>query len=66
MTVKTTPIRAQSSTPPKSSPHFRWKMFVAGLVAIVAGYVLLAVNDITAAPVLLVLGYCVLVPLAFL
>jgi hypothetical protein len=56
------------STPsqPKASPHFRWKLFTAGLLAIVAGYILLAINDITIAPVLLVLGYCVLVPLAFL
>lgn len=49
------------------TPHkFRWKLFIAAMVAIVAGYVLLAVNDITVAPLLLVLGYCVLVPLAFL
>ena len=45
---------------------FRWKLFAAGMAAIVVGYVLLAINDITAAPILLVLGYCVLVPLAFL
>jgi hypothetical protein len=36
------------------------------MAAIVLGYVLLAVNNITIAPVLLVLGYCVLVPLSFL
>ncbi len=46
--------------------RFRWKLFAAGIGAIVIGYVLLAVNDITLAPILLVLGYCVLVPLAFL
>ena len=45
---------------------FRWKVFAAGMTAIVVGYILLAVNDITLAPILLVLGYCVLVPLAFL
>ncbi len=45
---------------------FRWRLFGIGLAAIVLGYVLLAVNNITIAPVLLVLGYCVLVPLAFL
>jgi len=45
---------------------FRWKYFGAGLLAIVMGFVLLAMNDITFAPILLVLGYCVLVPLAFL
>ena len=63
MTAKVT---ATQSTAPKSAPHFRWKIFLGGLAAIVAGYVLMAVNDITIAPVLLVLGYCVLVPLAFL
>jgi hypothetical protein len=51
-----------SETPRK----FRWRLFAAGMAAIVVGYVLLAVNDITVAPLLLVLGYCVLVPLAFL
>jgi hypothetical protein len=50
-----------------STPRrFRWKLFGAGMAAIVLGYVLLAVNNITIAPLLLVLGYCVLVPLAFL
>lgn len=34
----------------------------AALVAIAVGYGLLATGSITAAPVLLVLGYCVLVP----
>lgn len=63
--MSTRPSPSPSSVP-KTSPHFRWKLFVAGMVAIVAGYVLLAVNDITVAPVLLVLGYCILVPLAFL
>jgi hypothetical protein len=45
---------------------FRWKLFGIGIAAIVLGFVLLAINNITIAPVLLVLGYCVLVPLAFL
>ena len=45
---------------------FKWKLFVAGLAAIVLGYVLLAAADITFAPILLVLGYCVLVPISFL
>lgn len=51
----------------ENSVHkFRWKVFGIGMAAIVLGYVLLAINDITVAPLLLVLGYCVLVPLAFL
>ena len=39
---------------------------VAGLVALALGYTLLAQGSITAAPVLLVLGYVVLVPLAII
>jgi len=46
--------------------RFNWKLFGAGLVAIVVGFVLLATNDITIAPILLVLGYCVLIPVSFL
>ena len=61
--ARAAPTQAPDS---KASPHFRWKVFLAGFVAIVAGFVLMAVNDITLAPLLLVLGYCVLVPLAFL
>ncbi len=34
----------------------------AALVTIVIGFILLSVGSITAAPILLVLGYCVLVP----
>ena len=41
-------------------------LFVGGLVAVVAGYVLLSQGDITLAPILLVAGYCVLIPLAFI
>ncbi len=37
---------------------------LAGLVVIVLGYALLAQGSITAAPLLLVLGYLVLLPLA--
>lgn len=39
---------------------------VAGLLSLVAGYWLLAQGSITAAPLLLVLGYVVLLPLAIL
>lgn len=46
--------------------RFKWKLFVAGLVSIVLGYVMLATADTTVAPILLVLGYCVLVPLSLL
>ncbi len=39
---------------------------VAGLVAIALGYWLLADGSVTAAPMLLVLGYAVLMPLAII
>ena len=45
---------------------YRNWMLGAGLVAIVVGYVFLGYGSISLAPVLLVLGYCVLVPLALL
>lgn len=38
----------------------------AGLAAVALGYVLLSQGDVTAAPLLLVGGYCVLIPLAFI
>jgi hypothetical protein len=38
----------------------------AGLIALFLGYLLLSKGSITAAPILLVLGYVVLVPLALI
>ena len=38
----------------------------AGIVALVAGYWLLAQGSITAAPLLLVVGYVVLLPMAII
>jgi len=39
-------------------------LFGLALLVIVIGYVLLGSGSITMAPILLVLGYCVLIPLA--
>jgi len=39
---------------------------VAGVLAVVLGYYLLAQGSITAAPLLLVLGYVILLPLAII
>ena len=38
----------------------------AGLAAVALGYLLLSQGDVTAAPLLLVTGYCILIPLAFI
>lgn len=45
---------------------YRNLFLVAGLISIVAGYVFLGYGSISLAPVLLVLGYCILVPMALL
>lgn len=37
-----------------------------GMAAIVLGFVLLAIEDITVSPILLVLGYCILIPAGLL
>lgn len=44
--------------------HRNALLMVAGMVIIVLGYFLLGRGSITAAPLLLVAGYCVAVPLA--
>ena len=39
-------------------------MFAVAIAVCILGFILLASGDITLAPVLLVLGYCVLMPIA--
>ena len=41
-------------------------MLVAGIVVIILGYFLLGRGSITVAPLLLVLGYCVVIPLSII
>jgi hypothetical protein len=43
-----------------------WQWLIAGAVVIVAGFISLAMGSITLAPILLVLGYCVLIPVGIL
>ncbi|MBN2070889.1 MAG: hypothetical protein JW814_05480 [Candidatus Krumholzibacteriota bacterium] len=45
--------------------HRKWIM-IAGLISIVLGYIFLGNNSISLAPVLLVLGYCILIPVALI
>ena len=63
--------RAPRGAADRSGVRIRWErrnltLLGAGLASIVLGYVLLSQGDITAAPLLLVGGYCVLIPLAFI
>jgi hypothetical protein len=41
-------------------------LLVAGIVVILVGYLLLGRGSITAAPLLLVTGYCVIIPLSII
>ena len=41
-------------------------LFALGLLVIVVGYVTLGYGSITLAPILLVLGYCVIIPIAII
>jgi hypothetical protein len=41
-------------------------LLMVGILIIVIGYILLGKGSITAAPLLLVLGYCVVVPLSII
>ena len=43
-----------------------WQWLGAGVVVIVAGFIALSMGSITLAPLLLVLGYCVLIPVGIL
>jgi hypothetical protein len=41
-------------------------LFALGLLVIVIGYVTLGYGSVTLAPILLVLGYCVIIPVAII
>ena len=41
-------------------------LFVLGILVIVLGYIALGSGSITLAPILLVLGYCVIIPLSII
>ena len=41
-------------------------IFAVGLATVIVGYIALAQGSITLAPILLVLGYCVIIPIAIL
>lgn len=63
MTKSTSPERLDGAL------HFslqNWILLAAGLLAIVVGYALLSRGSTVAAPLLLVLGYVVLIPLGII
>ncbi len=57
--------------PPEADLGFSWgplnsALLVLGILVLVAGYIALSKGSITLAPVLLVLGYCGLIPASLL
>jgi len=59
---------AESDTRSRSRPLFARSIFwwVLAAVALLVGYADLARGGVTLAPILLVIGYCVLIPVAIL
>jgi len=70
MAVKTKPTRAKKiKQKEQDSLGFTRKnyyLFILGLLVIVAGFITLRMGSITLAPILLVLGYCVIIPLSII
>lgn len=63
--------KVQSGAQTPSTPQLKLKkknylLLGAGIATIAAGFITLAQGSTTLAPILLVVGYCVLVPLALL
>lgn len=54
---------AQTGTPSRSRSMVLW---IAAAVVLVAGYADLVRGGETLAPILLIIGYCILIPLAIL
>jgi hypothetical protein len=64
-------VKNRKAAAGREAIRIRWErkniaLFGSGLLAIVIGYILLSQGDITLAPLLLVAGYCALIPLAFI
>jgi hypothetical protein len=67
MVTKTeTPKSGASSKAPLRFSTINGVLGVAGILVVALGYLLLSKGSITAAPLLLVLGYLVLLPLAII
>jgi hypothetical protein len=64
-------VRSRAAAPAHTKPSLRFSLInailmVAGLGCVVAGYSMLSRGSTVAAPLLLVLGYAVLIPLAII
>ena len=64
--VKPRPGPKKPSRPMINLTKKNYAIMGIGLVTIIAGFITLASGSITLAPILLVLGYCVLIPVGLL
>ena len=61
--------KAKKETMPRNTPQFNivnWILLLAGVIVIGLGFLSLSKGSITLAPILLVAGYCVIIPVALL
>ena len=58
--------QAQRPRPNIQLKRKNWILMGAGVLTIVVGYIFLSKGSITIAPILLVAGYCVLIPISIL
>jgi hypothetical protein len=56
--------REGKSVLPFTKKNYMW--FAIGIVVIILGYITLGYGSITLAPILLVAGYCVIIPIAII
>jgi hypothetical protein len=66
MPARQSKVAAQHAKPSLQFSPINGILLIAGLAAIVLGYELLSRGSTTAAPLLLVLGYAVLIPLGII
>jgi hypothetical protein len=68
--AETRPAGKRQPAAPKSEglpfTKTNYYIFVAGLLVIILGYITLSQGSMTLAPFLLVIGYCVIMPVAIL
>jgi len=60
------PKRKTQEDEPSYFSKRNWQWLGAGAVVIIAGFIALSQGSITLAPILLVLGYCVFIPMGIL
>lgn len=66
---KAKPAKTEDTAGGKGAAPFtmvNYVLFAAGLLVIVAGWFLLRAGRITIAPIMLIAGYCVIIPMAII